>query len=196
MSADESRSTTSARITTAAFALLAERGLTGVTMSAIATRAGVARQTLYNHFADVDSILAAGITQSHRGDLQALATMLATIPTAVGRLEHLVRHTTVTAAQHGTIPSLGEGLSPAVQETTRHYDEQIRQLIREALDEGRRAGEIPDTIDPDRDAVLFHHLLRGCAELAAADPADVASIVDAATRLIRAATVNRAGPSP
>jgi len=40
-------------------ALVAERGLTGVTMSEVAKRAGVGRATLYKYFPDVDSILAA-----------------------------------------------------------------------------------------------------------------------------------------
>lgn len=39
--------------------LVAERGLTGVTMSGVAQAGGVGRATLYKYFPDVDSILAA-----------------------------------------------------------------------------------------------------------------------------------------
>ena len=45
------------RITAAALTLVAERGMSGVTMSAVAAEAGVARQTVYNHFSDVDAII-------------------------------------------------------------------------------------------------------------------------------------------
>lgn len=40
-------------------ALVAERGLTGVTMSLIAERTGIGRATLYKYFPDVESILIA-----------------------------------------------------------------------------------------------------------------------------------------
>ncbi|MFI5696936.1 TetR/AcrR family transcriptional regulator [Kribbella sp. NPDC051586] len=43
----------------AAAAMVADRGLTGVTMAEVAQRAGVGRATLYKYFADVDSILTA-----------------------------------------------------------------------------------------------------------------------------------------
>ena len=40
-------------------ALVAERGLTGVTMSEVAKRAGLGRATLYKYFPDVEAILSA-----------------------------------------------------------------------------------------------------------------------------------------
>ncbi|MGW6279447.1 TetR/AcrR family transcriptional regulator [Kribbella sp. NPDC055071] len=43
----------------AAAALVAERGLTGVSMSEVAKRTGLGRATLYKYFPDVDSILVA-----------------------------------------------------------------------------------------------------------------------------------------
>ncbi len=188
MNGDPRRTDTSARITEATFALLAEHGLAGVTMSAIASHAGVARQTLYNHFPDVDSIVAAAMSEHHRDDLHALTAMLASIPTATSRLEHLVRHTTVTASQHGTLPALHDSLSPAAQHAAHQYQGRIRQLIHAALTEGRQAGELQPTIEPDVHAVLFHHLLHGAAELATARPEDVAHITDATIGLIRAAS--------
>jgi AcrR family transcriptional regulator len=39
--------------------LVAERGLTGVTMSAIASASGIGRATLYKYFPDLDAVLAA-----------------------------------------------------------------------------------------------------------------------------------------
>ncbi len=188
MSADPPRTDTSARITEATFALLAEHGLAGVTMSAIASRAGIARQTLYNHFPDVDSIVAAAMSEHQHDDLRALTAMLATIPTAAGRLEHLVRHTTVTASQHGTLPALHDGLSPAAQRAAHQYQGRIRQVIYDTLTDGRQAGELQPTIDPDVHAVLVHHLLHGAAELAASRPDDVAHITDTTIGLIRLAT--------
>jgi AcrR family transcriptional regulator len=188
VSTDPPRTDTSARITEATFSLLAEHGLAGVTMSAIASRAGIARQTLYNHFPDVDSIVAAAMAQHHHDDLQALDAMLATIPTATGRLEYLVRHASVAAAQHGALPALHQGLSPSAQHATRQYDEQIRGMIRGALARGQQTGELAPTVDPELHAVLVHHLLHGAAELAATHPDDVTRITDATIDLLHAAT--------
>ncbi len=172
MSTDRPRPDTTARITEATFALIAEHGLAGITMSAVASKAGVARQTLYNHFPDVDSILAAAMAEHHHDDLRALAGMLTTIPTATGRLEHLARHTTVTAAQHGAQPSLHHGLSPAARHAARDYDEQVRGMIRDTLTHGQHTGELAPEIDPDLHTVLIHHLLHGATELAATPPHD------------------------
>ena len=188
MSTDRPRADTRARITDATFTLLAEHGLAGITMSAIATQAGIARQTLYNHFPDVDSILAAAMAEHHHDDVRTLAGMLATIPTAIGRLEHLARHTTVIAAQHGTLPSLHEGLSPPAQQAARQYDQQIRGIINDTLTHGQHTGELAPEIDPALHAVLVHHLLHGAAELAATQPDDLTRITDVAIDLLHAAT--------
>jgi hypothetical protein len=124
----------------------------------------------------------------HHDDLQALAGMLATIPTATGRLEHLVRHTTVTAAQHGTVPDLHQGLSPSAQQAGRDHEQQIRRLIRDALTDGRQTGELAALIDPDMHAILVHHIFHGAAELAATHPDDLTRITDTTIDLLRAAT--------
>ncbi len=188
MSTDRPRPDTPARITEATFALLAEHGLAGITMSAIAAEAGIARQTLYNHFPDVDSILAAAMAEHHHDDLRTLAGMLDTIPTASGRLEHLARHTTVTAAQHGAVPDLLQGLAPAARDVARDHDEQVRGMIRDTLTHGQHTGEVALEIDPELHAVLVHHLLDGAAELAAAHPDDLTRITDVTIDLLHAAT--------
>lgn len=191
MSTDRARPGTAARVTEATLALLAERGLAGITMSAVATQAGIARQTLYNHFPDVDSILAAAMAEHHHDDLRTLDGMLATIPTAVGRLEHLVRHTVVNAAQHGAVPSLHHGLSPAARHAARDYDEQVRGMIRDTLTDGQQTRQFAPGIDPDLHAVLVHHLLDGAAELVATRPDDLTRITDVTIDLVHAATKPR-----
>jgi AcrR family transcriptional regulator len=59
-----------------AASLVTERGLASVTMSEIATRAGIGRATLYKYFPDVDAILVAWHDRhvaAHLGQLSALA---------------------------------------------------------------------------------------------------------------------------
>jgi AcrR family transcriptional regulator len=54
-------------------ALVAEHGLTGVTMSQIAKESGIGRATLYKYFPDIESILAAWHERHIGGHLHHLA---------------------------------------------------------------------------------------------------------------------------
>jgi AcrR family transcriptional regulator len=62
-----------AAVLDAAAALVAERGLTGVSMSEVAKRTGLGRATLYKYFPDVDSILVAWHQRQVGEHLQQLA---------------------------------------------------------------------------------------------------------------------------
>ncbi|WP_130511713.1 TetR/AcrR family transcriptional regulator [Krasilnikovia cinnamomea] len=57
----------------AAAALVAEHGLTAVTMSKIAERTGIGRATLYKYFPDIEAILLAWHERQIAGHLQHLA---------------------------------------------------------------------------------------------------------------------------
>jgi len=70
----------------AAAALVGERGVTGVTMSEVAQRAGVGRATLYKYFADVESVLVAW----HERQVGDHLRQLATIWERSGRLEEVL----------------------------------------------------------------------------------------------------------
>jgi AcrR family transcriptional regulator len=67
---DRFREETNRAVLGAAEAVFAAHGLSGVSMAQIAERAGVAVGTLYNHFRDRETLLAAVIDQ-RRGDLVA-----------------------------------------------------------------------------------------------------------------------------
>ncbi|VAW04197.1 hypothetical protein MNBD_ACTINO02-1452, partial [hydrothermal vent metagenome] len=73
---DDSTLSTVDRIIHATLALIGEHGFGGVTMSLVAEVAGVARQTLYNHYGDIDSIVAAAIDQHNRESLDLLNAAL------------------------------------------------------------------------------------------------------------------------
>src|SRR5580658_4802840 len=74
----------------AAAALVAEHGLTGVTMSQIAKAAGIGRATLYKYFPDIESVLAAWHERSVAEHLQQLAGVREGGP-AGGRLAAVLR---------------------------------------------------------------------------------------------------------
>ena len=88
------------RIAEAAFELISARGMAGVTMSAIAERAGVARQTLYNHFADVEGIVLWAVDQYEAAGMEQLRQVIAATEGPAAQLEQLVRFS-VALAGHG-----------------------------------------------------------------------------------------------
>jgi AcrR family transcriptional regulator len=176
-----------ARIVHAALELIAERGLGGVTMSAIAKTAGVARQTLYNHFPDIDSIVGTVIEGHQAENINQLSALLATVDSPADRLEHIIRHVAATAAHHHPGLNVHHGLSASMQDLIGQYDHAMHDLIESTLRDGHDRGHFREDLDPARDATLVQRMIDGVGELVAANPENVAEIVTTSARTVKAA---------
>lgn len=183
------RPPTNERIVNAALALIARLGLGGVTMSEIAREAQVSRQTLYNHYPDVETIVSVAVAQHQAESVSRLAGVLATVDSPAGRLEHLVRHAAATAA-HGH-PTLKQGFSTEVQAVIDGYDKALRSHIESILREGVNRTMFRASVDPARDALVVQRMIEATGELVAADPESSADIVTAVSATVLAAV---AGP--
>lgn len=173
------------RISHATLELIAEHGLTDVTMSAVAKRAGVARQTLYNHYPDVDTIVGAVVERHQTDSLYALNAVLGTMTSPLDQLEHLVRHT-AAIAHHGH-PMIKSGLSTSVQRVLDRYDNDMVGVVEEILCQGIERGELRPGVRPDRDAVIVLRMIETAGELVIAAPDDTADIVGTVLATVRAA---------
>lgn len=178
------------RIVEAALTLIAEKGLGGITMSAIAEAASVARQTLYNHFPDVESIVAAAISQHNRQSIALLEASLRVVDRPEDKLEQLVRHVVSIGAHANHVTGFQHGLSADTRATLDGYDEMVIQRIREVLEQGQTSGVFRLNLNPDVDAVLIHHMLNGLMAVSAGAPSDAAYIATVGTRTILAAVAN------
>jgi AcrR family transcriptional regulator len=178
--------TTADRIIEATLGLMVERGLSGVTMTAVAEAAGVARQTLYNHFSDVEGIVVAAIEAHQHESLAALRAVLATIDSPTARLEHLVRHVAAGAVHHHPVPAVHHGLSAAVRGSLLAYDRALLSIIADTLRAGLAAGELRPDVDAARDARLIQRMLDGVTELVSENPAAVGDVVATSTRTLLA----------
>lgn len=179
-------SDTRQRIIEAALELMAERGMSGVTMSAVAKSAGIARQTLYNHFPSVEDIAAAAL-EAHRVDIgDDLRVMLGTYANPADQLAHLVRHVAASAAHHAPLPMFRDGLSAEVRATLAEHDDAMRSVIAEVLRTGKASGDFRTDLDPDRDAHLVQAMLQRVSEIAA-DASDPEGVVTTVTRTVLAA---------
>jgi AcrR family transcriptional regulator len=171
------------RIITAAFELSATRGLSGVTMSAVAEQAGVARQTLYNHFPDVESIVVAAYQHHHAESLTRLRQMLATTSDPLDKLVQFVRYQTAVMAHSHRSSLLETGLSPAAQRLVHEQHREVTDLVEGILGDGVTTGAFRQDLDIVTTAPLILHLLGAAGELAEAG-VEVAVIAGAAEAMV------------
>lgn len=156
-------------------------------MLKIAETAGVARQTLYNHYPDVDSIVLSAISRHNRDSIQLLEASLRVIETPEDQLEQLVRHMVSIGAHahHGS--GMEHGLSASARETLAEYDAELDRRIRSILEAGLHAGVFRHDLAPDIDAVLIRHILSGLTRQAATTPDRAAELAATGTRTVLAA---------
>lgn len=170
------------RIAEAAFELISARGMAGVTMSAIAAGAGVARQTLYNHFADVEGIVLWAVDQYEAAGMEQLRQIVAATEGPAAQLEQLVRFS-VAVAGHGSHGiALETGMSPAAQQRMNDHKMVTRGLIAELLQAGVDDQSFREDLDVPIAAALIQSML-GSAATVVERPEELARV---ATALVRA----------
>lgn len=153
------------RIVGSALALIAERGLGGVTMTAVAAEAGVSRQTLYNHFADIDEVVVAVLEQHGEAVHDHLRSLLAAIPDPVGKIEQIVRHRMANAGHGDDIALLVAGLSREAQARIAQHSAVDLRMIEQVLEEGVAAGCFRADLDPGSMAAVIQRMLGSASEL-------------------------------
>ncbi|MEX1281329.1 MAG: TetR/AcrR family transcriptional regulator [Acidimicrobiia bacterium] len=171
----------------AALGLVSRDGLGSVTMMKIAETAGVARQTLYNHYPDVDSIVVEAIGRHNRESIELLDASLRVVATPEDQLEQLVRHMVSIGAHAHHASGIEHGLSAGARATLGEHDAELDRRIRGILEEGTRSGAFRRDLDPDIDAVLIRHILNGLAHRAASTPEQAAQLAATGTRTVLAA---------
>ena len=179
--------TTDDRIVHATLTLISERGFGGVTMSLVAEAAGVARQTLYNHYGDVDSIVAGAIDRHNQESIDLLNAALGVAESPTDKIEQMVRHFVMVGTHAHDAIELGSGLSPHVRATLDSYNEAVEGHVRSILEDGQAIGDFRSDLVPEIDTILTRSLLDGIAELAASTPDQAARIATAGTRTVLAA---------
>ncbi|HET9123368.1 MAG TPA: helix-turn-helix domain-containing protein [Solirubrobacteraceae bacterium] len=135
------------QILAAALTLLRERGIAGLTMAAIADRAGITRPTLYHYFSDIDAVLAAWVGGQVERSVDALVARAAAVGDPHDRLVLLIEDQCATFA--GQDHRLGaehfesEAASPAVRAEVKAKMAPLRGLL------ARTLAEAGPTADPE-----------------------------------------------
>lgn len=161
----------------AAVEAIAERGITGASLSVIGERAGTSRGLPTHHFGSKDALVArvaaraqnrvraataSAIAEAHQ-DIEALSALeliRATVDTYVGLFEHPTADERALIVMWGaTFPSDSsvEGMLEADRTSYEGWSDLVAQ--------GHRDGSIRPDADPAACAVILHGLLRGVAAL-------------------------------
>lgn len=180
-------SSTQERINEAALTLISERGLSDVTMVDVARTAGIARQTLYNHYPDIDSIVADALTRHSQHSIDQLRAALAIVESPTDKITQLVRHIAQVSTHQDHTIDLDRSLAPQHRSSLTQFTDAIDELIAATIAEGRADGSFRPDLDPTIDTALARHILTGISNLVAANPQDVATIATTGTRTILSA---------
>ncbi|MFY0408766.1 TetR/AcrR family transcriptional regulator [Solicola sp. PLA-1-18] len=175
------------RVFEAFAALVAERGYDAVTLADIASRAGVGRTSLYNHFADKESVVVAFATKETRryvAELEA-ALLVATSSTEALRI-YVRQHVALSDRFHlGLGPELYALLSRPALTTIREHVVVVERVLRRILAEGVASGELVQQ-DLTTSVALVHACLQGRSVPAEAGPDRDAAVTATEEFVLRA----------
>ncbi|CAM3003902.1 TetR/AcrR family transcriptional regulator [Actinomyces slackii] len=142
--------------------LMAERGFEKITLSDVASRAGVGRTAVYNHFADKEDLLLAFMEHESARYAEELARALAGTRDPIDRLRVYVRQQALIK-RHYHFPASGP-LANAVSRDTagslRAHSALMAQMLSSILTEAMDEGRIPQQ-DPALVIPLIHATVLG-----------------------------------
>lgn len=168
----ERRSRTVDGLLMAAMSIVTEEGIAGLSMSALAARAGVSRQTLYNYYADVDAVLAGLVEMGDAGTAE-LAAQLEREPDARTALVRFVSATVASVrAGHPSLSAIAAALPAELRVTMQAHEERAEDMIADLLRRGIAEGVFRADLDPDLDGRIVHQAAFAGSELARRDGID------------------------
>ena len=142
-------------VITATTALVAGHGLRGVSMSRIASEAGIGRATLYKYFPDVETILSEwhqDQVAEHLTQLQAIRSQAGTARDRLAKVLEAFAHMTRAASQHSAAADLVVSLH--ADDRLSKPETELRELLTGLIDEGVEAGELRDDV-PATELALY-----------------------------------------
>ena len=149
----------------ATLALVAERGLRGVTMAEVAARAGIGRATLYKYFGDAEAILRAWHEREIARHLAAVAAIADGPGEPADRLPAVLERYALNAQS-------GRGGHDSELAAVLHRDEQVaaarhrlRRLVAGLIAEAAATGSVRDDVAPHELAAYCLAALGAAQEL-------------------------------
>jgi AcrR family transcriptional regulator len=143
-------------------ALVAEQGLSSVTMSQIAERTGIGRATLYKYFSDVESILIAWHERQISAHMAHLGHAHDRAADPGKRLEAVLEAYALMQQEH-PVHELASLLHRGAH--VARAEQHLTEFLKSLLAEGVAAGRFRDDISPEELANYCLHALSAAREL-------------------------------
>lgn len=153
------------RIIEAALGLISANGLNAVSMTDVASSASVARQTLYNRYPDIDSIVAEVIERHGAESIVQLQSLLDTAHTTARRIGIVVEYALATTAHGNDLATLRGGLSPKARRAVDNYNDQMRTVIEAVVVKGIETKDLQPASDSQTAATIVQAMLDGATHL-------------------------------
>lgn len=152
-----------------AFALFEEKGLPGVTMEAVASRAKIGKPTLYRYWPNAHALVMAAVLEQTKRDQPTPLKLNANLPFTDALRESLMRFVAMFATDKGRQMAAMLAGMEMDSELAKAFRSQILLKSREEglaiLGEARSRGQLPDKpIEPLADMLygaIFYRLLIG-----------------------------------
>jgi len=148
-------------------ALVAEHGLTSVTMSRIAEEAGIGRATLYKYFPDVEAILIAWHERHVSGHLEHLAEVRDQAGNTGERLEAVCEAYALISHKRFSHEHPGHELAAFLHrgEHVARAQQQLIDFIRDLLTGAAETGDVRNDVAPEELASYCLHALTAAGSL-------------------------------
>jgi AcrR family transcriptional regulator len=182
----QSRSAIRQAIVDAAHRLVVEHGMPHVSMSAVAKEAGVSRQTLYNHFSDLEEIILEGASHAIDEAAGHMERMVEAAPNAMAALEQYVRASILTMAHDDLAMGAAGGMSADAEAQALEILEGFHRPLNRILHTGVEDGSFRPDLDPDEVSEILFHMI-GSTRMLIAHGRSAEAVADRVVQLIGAA---------
>jgi AcrR family transcriptional regulator len=159
--------------------LVEERGMAEVSMTAIAERAELSRQTIYNNFANVEAAVCAFMIDQIDNMVEQIDEELAGMGDPASQLREFIRMAMRRFSRHEVIISLQNAMSPETEQVIRTHLLHAQRVLGRIVEEGIETGDFSTHMTSDVVAETVFHMVGGLAPFIAhgADPDETADRV-------------------
>jgi len=176
------RSRTTDAILYAAMGIVMHGGVASLSMSALAEAAGLSRQTLYNHFPDIDAVLAAMAAMGNDGIADLRERLEAEEDPRDGLRVFVSVVLEAAAAGHPSQLALTMAVPPSARDAIREHERSAEALVIELLERGRASGAFHADVDPTVDGRFIYRAAFAAHDLALEPDVDVDRLSERITR--------------
>lgn len=167
------------RIVDATITLIHDEGLSHINMSKVAQAAGVTRQTIYNYFPDIESIISSALEAHSRAIEEHLLAVIEAADGPRAKLRAFAEfQISVASSDHNNI-ALEAALSADMRQHLSAYTASIKQALKAAVCIPVLGDEPNGKINPDIASELLWEMVEAAAAVAQKHPNEKDVLLDA-----------------